>query len=343
MVPILLATVGIIIFYMSGNTEGPDVGNYISGYRHPEQYEFTDFGYQFLEIFFGNTLKIDFFAFRYLISVICFFLIFISIKRCKANGHFVIGLFMIYLFFIETIQFRNFIVSSLFVFSFSYYVRGKKKDLFVYVIINLLAATIHIIALLNLLFLATKVLNEKKTIKFFTISGVIIFIMSVVGKVFGGNVIQVIIGLLISDGERGTGYAATETRFSWVALSFLYFGMLWLTKSSYYYSIKAYESYRVRSVTLSTYQCSLILLIFLGTLMLNVSFYRIYRNMLLLQFISISACINNYQIRRISREKLAFGAIIFAILWFVIDIVMIEGYDRCVDPIFLHNIAWENI
>lgn len=341
--PILLATVGINIFFMSGNTEGPDVGNYINVYRHPENYEFSDFGYQFLEIFCGFILKIDFFTFRYIISVICFLLIFITIKRCRANGHFVMALFMMYLFFTETIQFRNFIVSSLFVFSFSYYIRGKKKDLFIYVIINLLAASIHIVALVNLLFLTPKIFNEKKSIKFFTTCGLIIFIMSVVCKVLGGNLMTFIINSLLSDSERGAGYARTETKLSWIALSFLYFGMLSLSRKAYYYSIVNHESFRVRTISHSTYQCSLIIIIFLGTLMLNVSFYRFFRNLLLLQFITISACINNYHIRKTNRKRLALGTIIFAILWFVIDIVMIEGYQECVDPIFLHNIAWEQV
>lgn len=335
---VMFITLTMICILMSGNNEGPDISNYIYTYEHQDEFTFNDLGYQYLEGIFTDLLHFDFFQFRYTVTIICFLFLLITFKKVGVNGHLPIALYMIYLFFIDTIQYRNFIAMMMMTYSLVFYVSDRKRDWFIFAGINILVSTVQIISLSSLLFLIPKFLDKEKTLKLFKRLGIIILALSVVGKMIGGNITLLFIRLFVVGESRADDYLATETRFSGFAFAFLALFAYWLI-------LKVRSELMVRDFNKIKYidailAISTVSMIFIGTLFLNVSFYRFFRNILILQFIGITLYLDSSLISNHKRNLYFMRVIALAVLWYIIDMVLIEGVEECVIPIFEHNILW---
>lgn len=116
-------TLVLIFILMAFNYDGPDINAYMNAYN--EWFDsngnvifdgFMEPGYQFLMII-GRKIGLSFFAFRTILTIVCLFLFINIIKYYKANGNLVIGFYMLYLFFFDAIQIRNFIAQLIILFA----------------------------------------------------------------------------------------------------------------------------------------------------------------------------------------------------------------------------------
>ena len=338
---VFIVTLTAIFILMCGNSEGPDVTGMMYVYTHQDEYQFNDFGYQFLENFFYNDHKVEFLYFRSLLTLVCFYLIHKTLVYYKVNYHLVLALYMMYMFFMDTIQMRNFFVVSALTYSFKYLCIPNTKATVKFVLIIFLVSTLHIAALVNLLFLLNKYLNKKFLIYTGVVLGILIFGASLMARFLGGNLLMVISNMIISDGTRGSGYLETETRYSGIVVTVLIILNLYYC----YKSMKRLElvNNNTKYVVFSEifFTSNILLFSFISTLLINISFYRFFRNMFLLQYILYAMYLDSYKLSNSNRMVHFIGIFILTLLWFIIDICIVNSYEECVTPIFEHNFIWE--
>lgn len=73
-------------------------------------------------------------------------------------------------------------------------------------------------------------------------------------------------------------------------------------------------------------------------LLLNVSFYRLIRNVCVLNYIGYEILLDNYKWNSSKRVLALTGIVIVTVMWFVLDYTILNPFDNTVKPIFEHNI-----
>ena len=163
----------VMFILMAFNFDGPDIGNYLETYASIGDapnlhvalgYTYMESGYILL-MFGANKLGLDFYAFRIVVTVICFALVSSAIRYFKVNPNMIVGLYMVYMFFMDAIQFRNFAAMCIVLFSARYLFRRTKLSYLQYVIGIICASFFHIIALVYLVLLIVKFIHSEKAMR----------------------------------------------------------------------------------------------------------------------------------------------------------------------------------
>lgn len=188
-----------MIIVMGANTYNPDLnsGIYDVYYRIYIQEElFTkDIGFGILMYFFksiGCTYEI----FRIIISIIGIYMIHLTVKKYIKNTHGLYLIYIVYPFFLDIVQIRNFLMMSVIIFAIPFMIEKSKKSTMKSLILCLLGASIQKLGLIYLPLCFLKYIH-KKSLKYFV---PIIFIVSlliglVTNRLMGFmGVIQSIIG-----------------------------------------------------------------------------------------------------------------------------------------------------
>ena len=151
----------LLIILMAGNTEGPDVGTYRYYYRQASAGVLVsgDFGYYLIERLCGQYLHMSFYLFRLILSIICIALIDSAFQYWDGNKHLGIALYMGYPFFMDVIQIRNFVAISIVIYSLRYLISKDRMDIFKYIMLVLIASSVHIISMIFLFFLIYKLIS----------------------------------------------------------------------------------------------------------------------------------------------------------------------------------------
>jgi hypothetical protein len=163
----------------SFNIEIADKSNYYYDYLIASyNYGFTntEFGFQIL-CKFANYLGISFQVFLGIYFFIGLLLISKTILKFTRNSGYVLGLYFIYPFIIDVAQIRNFMAMSITIYAIPYLASNKKKDFVKYLILQILAISFHYSAVFYLSFLLIKKFNIKQIIK-------IVTTITVLGSIF---------------------------------------------------------------------------------------------------------------------------------------------------------------
>lgn len=331
----------IIILLMSLNTKGPDIGNYLYDYNVTQSGNgiIAENGYNYFRYFCANIINLDFFAFHLLISIVCFTLIISTVSYLKANENCVIGLYLSYLFFVDTIQIRNFVVEAIFIFAVRYLFVDKRFNTIKYLICMLVAFLFHKIALIYLILVVCKFKFKLKNplMCLYLIISILAFCFFLVSReslksliTFGTN----LFGLKSS-------YNFTETRLSFIPLVALYFAemfALMLCKRNRGIRLNGFENKYFTCVI----EMHILLAISLSLLLVNINFYRIVRNISILKYISYAIYINKLPKLSISKSVMVFFIVITTVIWFVSDYVLINDFDIIAEPIFTGNLIFNS-
>lgn len=230
---LILISLFIMSFLMSGNSDGADVVAYRLIYEQGAgKLSFLDAGYELIQNISRQYLHLGFYGFRLFVTLLSLCLIYSTIKYYGIRAHLPVALYMCYLFFMDTIQLRNFIAMAIFIFSIRYLPKDGVKNILVYVLCNLIGASIHIAFLSTLFFLIYKIRNKKLVNKMIVGMGVSSFLFFYFARSYGIKIIIFVFQLFV--GQRGSGYLSTYTRYSsWgivllcminmIVLYFLYF------------------------------------------------------------------------------------------------------------------------
>lgn len=340
---VLYAIAFIVIFtLMSFNIEGPDIGNYIEAYetvgeaaslRYAFSSTYMERGYTLL-MYCANKIGMDFFAFRIVLSVVCLALFASTIRYFKVNPNFIVGLYMVHLFFFDTIQLRNCIIQFIVLFALRYLFQKSGRSILKYIVCIIVAGSIHTLAWLYLSLLLIRLMKQKRGYAILFIISAVSFSVCVVVQPVLPSILSIVSRIL----HRGTGYFESLRRFNQfavLALHFLAFLPLWLY-------VKTVTDEPTRNQLRLIMRMEIILSLFLPFCFINNNFNRIFRNFLIMEMIGLVLLYEKATLKTKKRCARAVFPVIIAIGWFAYDLYYYRR-QPIVSPILHGNLLFEGV
>lgn len=278
---LLLLFMSILIF---GNFENADYYSYSGRYEYIKEFGETidnnQLGFYLLMkicAFFGLNYN----GFLLITTLISFYFIDSTVSKYCHNRHLVYSMYMIYPFFLDAVQIKHFLASSIIIYCVRYLEENSFKNNIKYVIFVLLASTIHIASIffLPVIFIIRK---DIYTIFKYSILIVLAFIfLSNIGVI--ENVSKLIMG------GRVDSYFDNRPRFGWILMytnQLVNICIVFILKRKIYnlYSLDSKEA-RIADIVckINTY-----LIILFPLYLINMVFDRILRMTMILTYILIS-------------------------------------------------------
>lgn len=252
-------------------------------------------GYTLLT-YIGRSLGFNYVTFRSLLYIACYLLIWIGLSRLRINVNLVLGLYAIYPFTMDVIQNRNLLATSIIIFSIPWLCSEKKGNTIKFIIGVIMATLIHRIAIVYLvLLLAKEGSNEVLRKRLMSTLVALSFLLALIMRIAPGTV-QVVINFLMSINRERT-MAYTQVLLRWGFLLFWAMELLYVFTSKILVDGMKNEiisanndkcpiSHKIDVINL-IYWVNLCCCCFLPLLMININFYRIYRDISLVNYMQL--------------------------------------------------------
>lgn len=130
-----------------------------------------------LGCYFGINYKV----FIIIYSTITILLLASSFKNLTNNCNLVVGLYMIFPFLLDAVQIRHFMAIALIIFGLKYLITDNNKDIWKYIVCNIIAIGFHYVAAYFLLFIIVKFFNNKKVLLFCILLDLILVMLIISG------------------------------------------------------------------------------------------------------------------------------------------------------------------
>jgi len=273
----------------------------------------------------SSLLGLNYRGFLILISLCCYLLINSTIKLYCDSYSYVYLLYFIYPYLIDVIQIRNFIVMSILIYSVRYLVNDGLNGKIKYIVLLLIAATIHRISIVYLPLILIRSEKQNTFIYYLAICSILFSILFLLND----KEIPILTSYIESyiGHDKYLLYFKMKTNLGWILFCYLQissFVMILFSKILYQrYIITLFES-KYNDITNKfinlMHYANLLLFIYMPLLILNVNFTRIIRNILLLNYITFSIVSSTIRDRDI---KLLYNisTIIYALSFFVILVI----------------------
>ncbi|GIN58833.1 hypothetical protein J8TS2_31520 [Lederbergia ruris] len=351
----ILTIITIIVIILLVGNAGPgytfwsDYDNYL---RHYGEISITGL-FDNLQVLYtalmkaGTLFKLDFFTFRVILTGICFIIIYkVVIQRYSCNSNYVFLLYIMYPMIIDSEQFRNFIAMTILLVAIIFLEKDSFKGKLKFLILVFVATAVHtsFIFYAILIFVNTK--HKNKLIK--TIAVLTIFFSIVI--VLNNNqipFIQQIINLV--DVEKAEKYLSTSTDIGFLIPVLLQITNLlllnWARKiiarksnSTEGHELINESGYRDLNFSNLIFWINVLSTVFIPLFIMNVHFYRLIRNLLILNFIIYGIASN--KINKGSPYKFAFNTTVIGsvALWLIMDLVVKTPSERLLIPFFTENL-----
>ena len=302
----------------------------------------------------GNLFGLDFFTFRMLITGVCLLIIYKSIiKRYSHNSNYVILLYMIYQMIIDSEHFRNFISMTILLVAIRFLEKNLYKDKIKFLILVLIASSIHTAFILYtpLVFANTK--SKNRLIKGIAI-GTIFFTIIIFLNNNRIPFLQLIINII--DDQKIIGYLSSKTNLGFlipVVLHLTSVVLVWWSRriitvkdsnTSIIVDLKdnGYSEgvRKIKDIELGNliFWINIIMIIFFPLYMLSVTFYRLGRNVLLLNFSIYSIASNKIGRKNAYKGIFDFAVICSAVLWLIMDLIVKTSPETVLIPFFTRNL-----
>ena len=290
-------------------------GDNITYERHYQTvgYEASDYIWNFLMTC-GNFLRLDFYQFKAIITIIALVMIFYALKDETTNLYYVILMYAMSFVFMDSQVLRNFLAMSVLLFSVRYLKDiQNRKNFFKYIICIVIATGIHKSFMIYIILLLLLLKNEKSfrwIIAFLGISLLGITIIS--GEIpFLDDILQYIdLGDKRSVFETRTGYGGIP-----VILIHLY--TIFIIKNLCERLKNRYTKEQLNFYN-TVYFIDICMITILPLLLLNLNFYRLIKNVTLLNYAVLANAFSNY--KNASSKFIVFMATaILAIAWFIFE------------------------
>lgn len=303
-----------------------------------------EIGFQILMKFF-NFLNLDFTTFRIIMLIIGLILILIHIKRITKDASFFVLIYMSYFAFLDGQQIRNFYALIILMCAFKYLFDDTRASTIKYIVLILLASSIHTSFLIYfvLLIAKSKINISKLMLKLIPI---MVVFMLIIARFT--NIQSLLLGAFsMEEDSRGSSYSQATSNLAWIVPSAIYIWNILIVKycwllaknKKYNYEIKKYslkdakvkihkKQVPMEFIFERLYWINIVGLLFLPLYINSLVFYRLNRNMIVINLIFISSMYNK---QRTDSGKF--------VLIFTLVLILIIGY-----WIFDFNIynSWEN-
>ncbi|MGX7108530.1 EpsG family protein [Facklamia miroungae] len=276
----------------------------------------------------GSIFSLDFYSWRNLIIGIALLMIFIPIFKFSKNPHFVLSFFSSYLIIVSAEQFRNFIGFCVLTYGLIYYLYSDQKyKRTKFIVITIIAGTIHSLFYIYLVLVLIDKTFSLKTIHriIFLVLVFCVFIFINNNSIPGLNILLNILG-----DSRATIYLSQHTRFGFA------FPMLFHLINTLL-SYLAFKKSKDKSNHVNIYKANLITMIFFPLYMLQTTFSRISRNLLIINYMTQG----DYIVEgRPSANKLGYVLIslIGLFIWFYFSLFYLTNPEAVFKPFFEDNI-----
>jgi hypothetical protein len=293
----------------------------------------------------GHFFNLDFFYFRFLIIGICLFLIyFFFINRYSKNYNHILLLYMIYPMIIDSEHFRNFIALAILLAGIRFLENNSFKNKLIFFIIIIISSSIHFTFILYSFLLLANKKNSNKIPKVLAIGVIILCVIVFINN----NQIPFLMPLLsFISNEKIIRYLTSRTNYGFLIPFTLYIINFIMIFWSRKIVIKNYKN-SVKSDSMSdlgfiniVYSINIIGFIFFPLYMLSITFYRLARNFLILNYISYSIASDSLSGNRINKLKFNFSVILSVIIWLILTLWVKTSPERVIVPFFTKNIFFE--
>lgn len=310
-VTVVSVMISQLLFYYSTNSG--DYQNYLNDYQY--QKASFEYGYNFLTRI-AFTLGLTYNEFLFVLSVACFAIILFVFSKFTNNYHIFFSIYFIYQLGVDINQFRNFLACTI-LFCYLYSLYRKKRILALILII--LAISMHntMWFYVPLLFIDDNILKNDKLLKFI---GLLISLCCVFLK-YNSNIFVVLSSFassLISDTgyEEKIGYFSTMSENGYLVYFVLHAINIFIIIIGNYYLIKNIQDKDKKEQLGRLYHFVLFINIYailsFPLIILNMSFYRLYRNIFLLNIVFICVCRDSFK----ERSKHYYKFVIMSIVIF---------------------------
>jgi len=338
---IVYATMIFIILIMGWNAGTLDNINYLSTYNNIRYEIFatssSDFGFIWL-IKLGNKLGLDWFSFKFMMSILCVPLIYSTVRLFTKNANFVYFFYLMHSFFMDAEQFRNYIALAIFIYAFRFLLKDNMKSKILYVLFVLVATSIHSSFIVYLPLLLIRGSDKNKLVK-----GVAIFSLLLCLVTFlNGNRIPLIdnvLNYLQSIDTKAAMYLNSTTRYGFLIPFFLHtFNFITVYIGRKYANKCVTHSLNVEQKRYIDFifWVNVFAFAFFPLYMQTTTFYRLSRNLILLNFIALSIC--NDTLGCEIKKKFYLNSLIYLNVsaWFIYDLLI--RANEVLIPIFKQNL-----
>ena len=261
-----------IIFF--GKTNDPDYLNYLARFNNLEKnYN------EFLLIKSMEKLKILCNNFNFYLCIMCFFcliLIFYTIYSLSKVRSLVYFLYIIYPYFLDVIQLKNFIAESIFIFSLGILIR--KRSILLSFLIYIFSLGFHISNIFYFPYFFIKKLREKN-MYILVVNTIIIFFVIYAYILLCNNITTIKKILFFIDVSRQNYYLSNLSKLGWIIPIFIQITNIIIIKYCLKKDREKMGSYD-KFLTFS--------FIFLGLYFFNETFMRLFRNVSIINYIVYS-------------------------------------------------------
>ena len=275
----------------------------------------------------GARFTQNYYIWRQITAFIFVLIFFIIVYKLVDNAHFVYAMFSAYLMILSAEQFRNFMALVLFSIGILILVNSQfPKKKIVFIICTLLASTIHSIFLIYLLLIFADKTFSPKAVKRIAI---VVLLVCLIIFLNGNNVPGLSLILNYFAGNRFAVYLTQKTR-----LGFLYPMVMHLSSVLIsFYIMKKSNNKKYELI----FKINTIMMVCFPLYMLQTSFYRIARNILLLTYVAEGDSILSVEIKLKNKLFIVLISILALLLWFYIDLYITTPKEALLLPFFETN------
>lgn len=339
----------ILIVMVNCDDRMVDLYNYSNTYKRIAanygEFKFSDFGYYMLQRI-STFCGLNFFQFRILVFGVCFGLIYNTAKRYTNNICMFVLFYALFYSVMDGEQLRNFIAFSIIVFGIQFLIDEKKGGVRKYIICNIIAMQFHFMAISYFLFLLLKTSNGIRRIIVKCIP-LYLAVMYLVAR--NGGTLQIILTEISKLGNeevvrKMSNYSVTSSNWGFLMPCGLYMieCLLILFLNKRQYDTPYYIRHNVfgrnleitsqkKEVELSKLYYNVFILNIIGCLfipicMINLTFYRVLRNISMFNLIYMSS-----KYDREVNKSVRFFIFIFLVLltlgWQIWDFTIYQEWD----------------
>ncbi|HCF38842.1 MAG TPA: hypothetical protein DER56_07280 [Thermosipho africanus] len=315
---IITAFLIIIMWILFGwNTGNADYYNYNIAYNYfsnsPWVYN-KELGFQLL-CKISNFLGLEYGQFLILTSIIGLLLIRSTVKKYTKNTAFVLSLYFVFPFLLDAVQVRNFLSMSTIIYALRFLIDKRGFYRMKYILFVIVASTFHYAALFYLTFLLAEVRNTKKLTAyciFISVIGVLSSYTGIIPKLVSG----------ITSSAKVYGWFTDRMSLGIIIMIIIHMVALFLIHYAKSRIIKGERKIKIESkikkhhyelINLDfidfVYKINIISLLAFVFYTFNMSFFRLYRNIFIMNYLAFSIAI--FDIKLEKEEKLLFSLLVF--------------------------------
>ncbi|MDF2927790.1 MAG: hypothetical protein K0Q75_28 [Anaerospora sp.] len=336
-----------ILFW--GNTSNADMDSYIRDYTYLQNGSSIDlYGTEpgfLLLMKLSIYLGFNYTTFLAILSAICYFLIHRTVKQYTKNFNYVYLLYLFHPVFLDIVQLRNFITVSILVFAIPLLVEGTTKSKLKYLLLIAVASTVQNIAVLYAPFMLIGKSEKNKIVKyvayFALCSSILIFI--------DGQEITFISEFvsIFTDNLRINRYLSGSGQLGFLiawGIHIIYFTLIYWSRKIInkntveQKNINQSKNNKIIAFIDIIFWINVFAFAFFPLYMMNMAFYRIIRNLILLNAIVFSIASDSFPSGgKIQKLGFNFAVLLGSLIWFFYDILG-DHFTTVFQPILENNI-----